>query len=158
MNNLLVKKEVFLESLGKNAEVKIYNVAKTAIEKGWESLYFSDNMDTFACVEVGEYIAVLETLGDVKICSDDNEEIYDGRDTEAIAKILDEGRIDNYFISYNNWFAFSFGKIIKRYENGYASFERIEDYVYEATPKTIEEFEADMIQLAEWAYTEFVQE
>lgn len=147
MKNELVKKDLFVEELGKNVSLKIYPEAQIAIDKGWESLYFSDNLSDFADVIVDGYIFSLGTYGEVRIISENAEEEYKNDNVEEIRKILDQSKLDDYTLDNNNWFAVVIGKIIKT-EDEVIQFETIDDMVFEACPKTMEELEKQLIEYA----------
>jgi hypothetical protein len=147
MKNGLIEKELFVEKLGKNVSLRIYPSAKIAIDKGWESLYFADNLSDFADVIVDGHIFSLGTYGEVRVISDNVEEEYRGNDVEELRKIIDQNKLDDYILDNNNWFAMVIGKIIK-VEDEVINFETIDDMVFEACPKSIEELEEQLIEYA----------
>lgn len=157
MKNLLSEKEVFIEELGEKALIEIFSKTQEAIEKNWESLYFSDNNDTFASMQIGNYIAVLDTHGEVKILSDNEAEVYTNKDVIDIVRILNEDKLNNYIINNNNWFAVSFGVITKRESNGEIHSKTIDDLVFEANPKNLEELEKSLIEYATTLYKCFAK-
>lgn len=146
MTNELIKKEINTD-LGV-ATLIIYETAQLAIEKGWESLYFADNNDTFASVEIADQIAVLETHGEIRISAvDRNEVLYRNDNVEEIRQLLDEDKLDEFEVGNNNWFAVVAGNIVGR-EEDVTKIEMVDDSVFEATPESIEELEATLIDYA----------
>ena len=146
MANELIKKEVQTE-MG-TATVIIYEEAKTAIEKGWESLYFADNSDTFASVVIGNQMVVLETHGDVRLTAIADQGLaYRNDDATEIRQLLAEDKLDEYEVDANNWFAVAVGNIVGE-EEDVIKVEILEDAVFEACPGTIEELETTLMEYA----------
>lgn len=147
MKNELVKKDLFSKELGKNVAVTIYPEAQTAIDKGWESLYFPDNLTDFGDVIVDGYIVSLGTYGEVRLLpeQEDIDIEYKNDNVEEIRDIINQGKLEDYTLDNNNWFAVVIGKIISE-EDGVIQYETIDDMVFEACPKTIEELEKELVE------------
>lgn len=152
MEKILVNKKVSLKEINKEGNLRIYPEAQLAIEKGWESLYFADNCTDFADIIVGEYIMTLGTYGEVRVTSNNGEIELQNIDVEEekqeiLRKIIDEGKLDDYDIHNNNWFAVVIGKISK-IEEDTIEYETIDDMVFEACPTSIEDLETEFIEYA----------
>lgn len=147
MSNELIKKEIQTK-LG-TATLTIYPEAKLAIEKGWESLYFADNIDTFATIELGKHLVVLETNGEVRIKEDDenSKREYRNKDVKDIRLLLDEDRLENLMVDDNNWFTVTVGSIVGR-EGELIKSEMLDDCVFEACPESLEELESTFMDYA----------
>ena len=153
---ILLEKKIDL-SVGR-AILAIYDKSKDAIEKGWESLYFSNNCDTFAVLIIGDHVIQLLTHGEVLIAHGDTR--YSNKDEEYISALLDQGKLwENCDIEIidNNWFSIDIGEIEdSRKEDDVISVNHIDDYTFEPCPKTIDELVSVFIEFAIWAYDVYV--
>lgn len=142
----IVIKEVVLEEIGKIAKITIYKDTLEAIEKKWESLYFSANNRTFAEVLLGDYAFFLETNGEVKIYDQNAMTVLNNGNENEIAEILKRNQLDdenNYALESNNWFALAIGVM----ENGNLEDCGIfDDEVFAECPETVEQLEQVLIQ------------
>ncbi|MDF2880235.1 MAG: hypothetical protein K0R54_792 [Clostridiaceae bacterium] len=143
MENLLLYLETNLKEWG-NVVFKIYPEAKTAIEKGWESLYFPTNKDTFVSLETDDYYFELETDGDVLISVEENgkTQLLRNKNESEIRKLINEGTLYENEAIYNNWFRVKIGKVIKRgILQGETHVLFMDEVLFEKCPKDLDELE-----------------
>lgn len=162
MDSRILNKEVVINEIGKIAKVKIYPEAQELIDKHGESLLFAANETTFATVAIEDYIFSLGTTGEIKIVSNDTDEVYTNKDVEKITEIIENGQLEGSIIISNkpkkyslhntNWFSVNIGKAVKR-EGDVIEFESIDDKIFEPCLKNVEDLENRLIEFATYLYS-----
>lgn len=131
------------EVCGRKLEVFINTELLNKMNWSWESLCFADNSEMFAHIEdisTGE-ILTLDTTGEVKVKNWANNEYMSIDEIKKISfdeSIYDESK---YSVEANNWFSLDFSKIIDD------KVILLEDYVFEAEPKNVNELTDILIDI-----------
>lgn len=142
-----IEKKVILKE-GLEAKLTIYPVAQLAIDKGWESLYFSSNNETFATIETEDKIITLVTNGEVKLIKEGSDTLVNCNQDEIRALIDTKKDIEleiGYDFLLNNWFSLMYGTIEKDKPEQFSFYD---DFVYESEDESVEKLEAYLIQVA----------
>lgn len=146
----VLSQTIVYEVCGRKLEVFINTELLNKMDWSWESLCFANNNETFAHIEdihTGE-ILILETDGEVKVRSWDNNEYISTDEIKNLSfneSIYDDSK---YSIESNNWFSLSF------YKSTHKKVTLLEDFVFEAEPKDINELIDILIQ----SYMEYFEE
>lgn len=131
------------EVCGRKLEIFINTELLNKMNWSWESLCFADNSEMFAHIEdisTGE-ILTLDTTGEVKVKNWANNEYMSIDEIKKISfdeSIYDESK---YSVEANNWFSLDFSKIIDD------KVILLEDYVFEAEPKNVNELTDILIDI-----------
>jgi hypothetical protein len=142
-NNMTTVIQAVTLANGQTGILTLYPILSDAIKQGWESLYFPGNDELFAKVETDTLVVELVTGGDVRITDVETDQYLRNKDEAAIRQILDAGRLEECRVDNGNWFSIQAADL-KSCE-GYT-----DDLVFEATPKTVEEFIPVFLAYANW--------
>lgn len=111
MNNYTEYKSFNFE-LRKEVTVRIYDKAKIAIDKNWNSLYFPDKEDNvFASARVGDIKVSLYVCGDVLIALPDGKMLKDYEDGATIRNLVENDALVDCKVMRRNWFNIDDGSL-----------------------------------------------
>lgn len=135
---------------GTMAEMTVYPAVELAIAKGWESLYFSMNDESFISIKTDTKTLNLVTNGDVKFYREDDDLVLKNENQSEIRKLIDEnpGKCMEdlgFEFDLNNWFCLEVGTLIA---DNLIRCNVDDDYVFEAVPSSMEELEELLIKIA----------
>lgn len=142
MSNIIIQKEVSIENLNTNGTLTIYEEAQTAIDKRWDSLYFSENNVLFAKLEMGTISLRLITTGDVLIAPVDGRYEYTNKNEYEIRKLIDSKSLNEDDLYDNNWFE------IYMVDNSSGEEQEVGFEIFELTPSSLETLEKDLVEYA----------